>query len=227
MFEVYQFRKLMTVNKAIAPIYSVGGGTGLILNVSGGLTTVAPVINNVCPRDSIQVNRFAGLQLNSHTRALLERDSIDIGSTTAQLEIVREIKEKVAVVASKSSCIGSVEDVKYELPDEVELTISGKTRAQILEPLFSKNKDVPDLMMYAAKTVQEVVQAALSKVKNASDRQQLLKNVVLCGGTTDCVGFEERIKFELEKALGEEVVITAQPERNFTVIKGLQQMATM
>ena len=148
----------MNVNEAIAPIYSVGGGTGLVLNVSGGLTTVAPVINNnVHAREQIQVNRFAGNQLNSHTRALLERDGTDIGSTSAQLEIVREIKEKVAVVASKPSRIGSVEDVKYELPDEVELTISGKTRAQILEPLFSKNKDVPDLMMYAAKTVQEVV----------------------------------------------------------------------
>ena len=52
----------------------------------------------------------------------------------------------------------------YTMKDDELLTISGKVRAQIIEPLFSKAQDVPDLMMYAGKTLTESVVQALANV---------------------------------------------------------------
>jgi actin-related protein len=91
----------LTINKSIAPIYIGSSGTGLVVHVGGGLTTVAPVIEKECPTEQIVVNKCSGGQITGHLRALLERDGIiRLGSTTAQIEILREIKEKVAIVAS-------------------------------------------------------------------------------------------------------------------------------
>ena len=82
------------------PIYNQpGSNTGLVVHVGGATTTVAPVIGGKAAPGTIQTCQLAGNSLNQHTKMLLLQDlGFELGSTTAEMYQIQDLKEEVCYV---------------------------------------------------------------------------------------------------------------------------------
>merc|ERR1712100_1005102 len=102
-------------------------------------------------------------------------------TTTAEREIVRDIKEKLASSALEKS---------YELPDGQVITI-GNERFRCPEALFQ-----PSFIGMESAGVHETTYNSIMKC-DVDIRKDLYGNVVLSGGTTMYPGIADRMQKEL------------------------------
>jgi len=119
-------------------------------------------------------------------------------TSSAELEIVKAIKEKVCFVAlnydeEAAAAEGSSQlDEVYELPDKRKITIPGKLRMQAPELIFK-----PELNGESCNSLHALAWKSVSS-SDIDVRKDLCKNVILSGGTTMYAGIAERLKQELE-----------------------------
>ncbi|CAC5424339.1 Actin, larval muscle,Actin, clone 403,Actin-104,Actin, alpha sarcomeric/skeletal,Actin-2, muscle-specific,Actin, cytoskeletal 3A,Beta-actin-like protein 2,Actin, indirect flight muscle,Actin-103,Actin-46,Putative actin-9,Actin-65,Actin, cytoskeletal 1A,Actin-42A,Actin-4,Actin-71,Actin-75,Putative actin-22,Actin, alpha skeletal muscle 3,Actin, cytoskeletal 1B,Actin, muscle-type A2,Actin-8,Major actin,Actin, adductor muscle,Actin CyI, cytoplasmic,Actin, macronuclear,Actin, cytoplasmic,Actin, gamma,Actin, alp len=105
----------------------------------------------------------------------------------AELEIVREMKEKLCYVALDCEQeAGNVRDEKFELPDGNTITI-GKERFMCPEALFGPISGV------GSGGIVNLLQSNLDAT-DIDCKQDLLCSVILSGATTMFPGFPERIR---------------------------------
>merc|ERR1712228_753303 len=152
---------------------------------------------------------------------LLQESINENFTSSAELEIVKAIKEKVSLVAmdydteladaKKSSNL----DYQYELPDKRVITIKGETRLNCPELLFKpelNGKTVLAMHMLAWNSVQE---------SDIDIRKDLLKNIILSGGSTMYQNLPERMKKEIEGQA------PAGADRKYAVWKGASTLASL
>ena len=119
-------------------------------------------------------------------------------TSSAELEIVRDIKEKLCYVAQnydeeKAAANSSSEyDKQYTLPDKRVITVTGHVRMTCPELLFK-----PELN---GKTCASLHQLAWKSIQGSDIdiRKDLSKNMILSGGTTMYEGIGERLLKEIE-----------------------------
>ncbi|CAC5424338.1 ACTB_G1 [Mytilus coruscus] len=130
----------------------------------------------------------------------------------AELEIVREMKEKLCYVALDCEQeAGNVRDEKFELPDGNTITI-GKERFMCPEALFGPISGV------GSGGIVNLLQSNLDAT-DIDCKQDLLCSVILSGATTMFPGFPERIRTEMESFVPRttKVKVIANPERKSSV----------
>jgi actin-related protein len=113
--------------------------------------------------------------------------------TSAELEIVREIKDELAYIALDfdQEMKADAPAMPYEMPDGAWVAVSNE-RFRCMEPLFR-----PSLIGQGASAgVHESVHRAISSCE-PSTQPALYAAIVLCGGTTMCPGFAERLEKEV------------------------------
>ncbi|KAJ3139698.1 actin [Irineochytrium annulatum] len=227
MFETFNSPAFYVQIQAVLSLYASGRTTGIVMDAGDGVAHTVPIYEGYALTHAIDRINLAGRDLTSRLSRLL-MDRGHTLTTSSELEIVRDIKEKLSyvaldydaelAVASTSSHI----EKSYELPDGQVITV-GAERFKCPEALFQ-----PSLVGMEARGVHELTYNSIMKC-DTDVRRELYGNVVLSGGTTLFNGMQERMQRELQGLAPSsvKVKVVAPPERRYSVWIGGSILASL
>ncbi|KAF1746844.1 hypothetical protein GCK72_023302 [Caenorhabditis remanei] len=227
MFEVFNVPSLYVGLQAVLSLYASGRSTGMVLDSGDGVTHTVPVYDGYAVPHAIQRLNLAGRDLTEHLQKILIEKGYSF-TTSAEKEIVRDIKEKLCFVAvdldkSMDTAINSSAlDKTYQLPDGQMITI-GSERFRCPEALFQ-----PDLLGMESPGIHETF---FSSIMNCDIdlRKELMNSIVFAGGTTMFPFFKERFQNEITALAPPSVTVKAlaPPERKYSVWIGGSILASL
>lgn len=133
LFETFEVRNMYVAIQAVMSLYANGRSTGLVVDSGDGVSHTVPVFEGFSIPHAIEKMEIAGRVVTDYAQKLLLEDGHSFTST-AELEIVKDIKEKLCFVAQdydaelEAANQSSDQDRTYELPDKSQLTVKGKIR---------------------------------------------------------------------------------------------------
>lgn len=178
--------------KAILSLYASGRTTGVVLDCGDGVTHAVPVYEGFALPHSIMRVDLAGRDVTNHLQLLLRRSGYTF-NTTAEHELVRQIKEKCCVVsfnASDQEHQATQPKYQYQLPDGSNIEI-GSEAFRAPEILFQ-----PDLIGSESKGIHDCMVKSIMKA-DIDLRRSLFSQMVLSGGSTLFPGFGDRLLNEI------------------------------
>ena len=217
MFETFNCPGMYVGIQAVLSLYSAGRTTGVVLDSGDGVTHTVPIYEGFSMPHAVGRIDLAGRDLTEYMMRLLMEGAVSF-SSSAEKEIVRDIKEKTCYVAldfdeeMKKANDQSIE-TQFELPDMSVITVKSQ-RFRAPEALFK-----PHLVgLGDADGYPKLVTRSIGKC-DIDVRKDLFANVVLSGGTTMFPGMAERLTKELVASgpAGLEPRVIAPPERKYSV----------
>lgn len=218
MFETFQAPATFIQIQAILSLYSSGRTTGIVMDSGDGVSHTVPIYEGYALPHAVKRLDLAGRALTDWLCKLLKTSQSTSFTTSAELETVRDMKEKLAYISRdyEAECRSADDsndiDQTYELPDGNTITI-GKERFQCPEALFQ-----PSLTGKEAKGIHSLTFDSIMAC-DLDIRKDLYENIVLSGGTTMFDGIGERMSDEITSLApaSMQVKVIAPPERKFSV----------
>ena len=227
MFETFNTPAMYVAIQAVMSLYASGRYSGIIIDSGFGLTSITPVFENTLfPRATI-LSDLSGHDLTDYLMKILTERGYTF-TTTAEREIVRDIKEKLCYVAEDfneemQKAVSSSElERAYELPDGKVIRV-GNEQFRCPEALFQ-----PSFLGMEADGIHEMCNDAIMKC-DVDIRQDLYGNIVLSGGTSMFSGMKERLEREMVQLAPPTMTVRviAPPERKYSVWQGGSILASL
>jgi centractin len=229
-FETFNVPALYVQVQAILSLYASGRTTGVVLDSGDGVTNAVPVYEGFVLPHAVTRIDVAGRDVTEYLQLLLRKAGHNF-HTSAEFEIVRDIKEKNCFVTfsiDRKSMEESEEEnsgepeIQYKLPDGNSIQI-GTEKYRAPEVLFN-----PGLLGLEYVGIHQCLVNSIAKC-DMDIRRTLFSEITLSGGSTMFEGFGERLLSEVKKLAPRDtkIKIWAPPDRILSTWLGGSILASL
>ncbi|XP_036066420.1 uncharacterized protein LOC112157760 isoform X3 [Oryzias melastigma] len=221
MFELFNVPFTYVALQAVLGLYAAGRTTGLVFDSGDGVSHSVPVFEGYCLPHAVQRFPLAGLDVTTHLKKLLQEQGVAM-RTSAEEEIVREMKEKCCCVAlhyetELSGRSQTCKEMHYTMPDGQVVTV-GSARFRAPEILFK-----PELIGRDHYGMHESIFKSIMR-SDIDLRRSFLENIVLSGNQKTLPEFRLSFLFSIAHVvvvLGGNTLLPGLPERLQAEVSGL------
>eukprot|EP01083_Nonionella_stella_P019557 54313_1 len=248
LFETFNVPALYVAIQNVLSLVASGRTNGVVIDSGDGITTVVPIYEGHVLKDAVKMDiqasrygdrtyTFAGRDFTDYLMKILTQRGYTF-STSAERDIVKDIKEKLGYVAvdydeelRKCKEDATFNEKMYELPDGQVITV-GSERFRCSEVLFKPelmDKDCPrdGIDVITRNTIRRCVVDDHGDDNTLKDL--MYSNIVLAGGSAMFPGLDTRLQKEMCKLSdgSNNVKVIAPQERKYSAWIGGSILASL
>ena len=195
-------------------LYGAGKFTGLILELGGETTQIAPILDGNPKPYKFEKLFYGGNEINDYLFNLFN-SNLKMFYNSKYKSSIEDIKEKACYVALDfEEELYGIEQYDYTLPDNKQLILKEeriKAPEAIFKPSFIGKDD--------DKSLHNLCNKLIEKFDDHNEKKDLYNCIVLSGGNSMFKGLAERLTKEIKAivpdSLQEEVNVINLPQRKF------------
>ncbi len=202
-------------------LYASGRTTGMVLDSGEGITNAVSIYEGFAIPHAIHRIPLAGKDITEYLRGLLKERGYSF-TTPAEIEIVRDIKERLCFTVDKNFdevMAESIDNVSmeksYELPDQRNIVV-GNERFRCPEILFNPSHagfNIDGVHLFSYYSIMKC---------DVEIRKDLFANIILAGGSTLFEGINRRLEYEIQQlaSSNNKIEVLHPAERKYSVWLG-------